>query len=374
MISKLERYKTIETIPTNRGRSVIVVESPAGERFVIKSAHNKRQAEEIDAQVRQFATISRLMKDDTVYPNVIAASPGTLVLPFYEHGTIYDVVKRSDTTLSSALIHTAMVQLLRIGQIPPPVASPSPEVARRFLPSEGVARLVRLSKALASPVGRQWAGHELLGQCQVIDVLKKNVAWLQDKSVFAGLERIGPPQLTLAAHGDFTAKNLLLTAADDPKSKLIFIDVRGFWHNGYPWWDPILDLASIGFSIAVQETFSAISDGFSEKTDSCVDSLTKTTEQVLKIALACPEFVRWTEQDWWWRIRFEVAIAIRLLGGVSVQLMTAPHDAKRRASALLNMYVYQMSRISEIIEQLSIKPIPDPRLSSSLRIRLGGTP
>ncbi len=48
------------------------------------------------------------------------------------------------------------------------------------------------------------------------------------------ITQISPSRLPLAGHGDFALGNMLLAGPPGPAARLVFIDVHGLWHQGYP--------------------------------------------------------------------------------------------------------------------------------------------
>jgi hypothetical protein len=358
MTQRHRQYRTLAQIPTNAGRTVCIAETAHGERVVIKQAQTAEWATDVAGQAQHFRVMSALLGPGSPYPPVLEAAPGRLVLPFYEHGSLDDVATHASPAVARMLISDALSLLFRIGETgsighqPPP-----PRSARTFLADSARARLARLDAALATPGGQRWGGHRLpRSGIPRGAVLEEHTAWLRDPAVLDGINRISPSRLALAAHGDFGLNNVLLADPPQPGARLVFIDVRGLWHQGYPWWDPVMDLAILtAFSCRIRPALARAGE---LPPEAATAPGRPEPEQIADLAQASPDFAAWVCDDPHWRQRLEVAVAIRLLGNISVQLATAPRNPARRAAVVFGLYITQVKRISGVIRQLRSADIP----------------
>lgn len=352
MIRRHPQYSTVAQITTNVGRTVCITQTASGERVVVKRAQTAEWAADLARQARHFRAVSALLGAGNPYPPVLEAAPGRLVLPYYEHGSLDDMTVHSSQETTRALISDALSLLLRIGEVcPAGHQPPPPQMARMFLVQAARVRLARLDAALATSDGRRWAQHRV--PCSGMPrgaVLEKHTAWLRDSAVAEGIIRISPDRLALAAHGDFGLNNVLLASPPRPGARLVFIDVRGLWHQGYPWWDPVMDLAILtAFSCQIRPALARAGELPPEVATA---PGRPEPDQIAGIAQASPDFAAWAHDDPYWRQRLDIAVAIRLLGNISVQLTTAPRHPGLRAAVVLGLYVGQMQRISGLIRSL----------------------
>jgi hypothetical protein len=350
MAERQPRYRTVAQIPTNAGRTVRIAQTASGERVVVKRAQTAEWAADLAGQARHFRVMSALLGPDSPYPPVLETAPGRLVLPFYEHGSLDDVTVYASREATRVLISDALSLLLRIGEIRPVGhRPPPPRAARMFLARSAQARLARLDAALATPDGRRWGQHSISPSGTPRGaVLEQHTAWLRDPAVTEAITRICPGRLALAAHGDFGLNNVLLASSFRPGVRTVFIDVRGLWHQGYPWWDPMMDLAILSaFSCQIRPALARAGE---------LPAVTAPGRpepgQVADLAQASPDFAAWAGDDPYWRQRLDIAVAIRLLGNISVQLATAPRNPGLRAAVVLGLYIDQVRRIGGLIGSL----------------------
>jgi hypothetical protein len=345
------QYRLISQIPTNAGRTVHLAESAAGQRVLVKQAESAEWAADLARQARHFQVMAGLLGPDSPYPPVLDVAPGRLVLPFYEHGSLDDLTSRADPAAVQALLADALSHLMKASVVRPRGASPPPpDASRAFLARAAQARLDRLDQALATPDGRRWAGRSGPGGPAFGAVIGVHTAWLRDPVVLDGITKISPARLPLAGHGDFALGNILLTGMPGPAAGLVFIDVHGQWHQGCPWWDPVADLAIlIGYSCQVRPALARAGE---LPRGVALGSARPAPADVTRLAAADPRFTAWAQYDRHWRARLEIAVAIRLLGNISVQLVTAPANPGLRAAIVLGLYASQVRRISPLISQL----------------------
>jgi hypothetical protein len=128
---------------------------------------------------------------------------------------------------------------------------------------------------------------------------------------------------------------VLLADADGAGPAFRFIDLRGVWAGGLPWWDPVLDLATL-------ITFHALIEPALQARDGIVRGpghglVTLTRDELVADAAAQPAVRRWVASDPAWHVRLQLGIVVRLLGSVSDQLLTAPGDRRARAGTVTEL-------------------------------------
>lgn len=348
---RTQRYRLVTRIPTNTGRSVHIAESSSAQRVLVKQAATAECAADLADQARHLRAMAALLGPDSVYPPVLDAAPGRLVLPFYEHGSLDDLTAHASSGTVRALLAAALSHWMRASEIRPRgVDPPPPDTCRQFLASAANARLARLDHALATPGGRRWARRADPDGTPHGAVIDRDTAWLRDPTVLDAIAALSPRRLPLAGHGDFALGNLLLAGPPGPSAGLVFIDVHGLWHQGHPWWDPVADLAiMIAYSCQIRPALARAGE---LPAGAALASARLAPGDVISLAATDPGFTRWAQDDPYWRARLEIAIAIRLLGNISVQLATAPANPGLRAAVVLGLYADQVRRIGPLISQL----------------------
>jgi hypothetical protein len=345
-------YRLVSRIPTNAGRSVHVAETASGQRVLVKQAATAEWAADLASQARHFQVMGALLGLGSPYPPVLDAAPGRLVLPFYSRGSLDDLTATASPGEIRALLASAMSQWMKVSQTRPHGARPPPPAAcRTFLASAAQARLTRLDQALATPEGRLWAGQAASGGTPRSALIGQHTAWLRDPTVLDAITALSPAVLMLAGHGDFALGNLLLAGPPGPAVGLVFIDVHGLWHQGYPWWDPVADLAIlIAYTCQVRPALARAGE---LPAGAALAPARPAPADVVGLAAADPGFAAWAQDDPHWRARLEIAVAIRLLGNISVQLATAPANPGLRAAVVLSLYSSQVRRIRPLISGLT---------------------
>jgi hypothetical protein len=344
-------YRLLTRIPTNAGRTVHIAETASGQRVLVKQAATAEWAADLAGQARHFQVMAALLGPGSPYPPVLDAAPGRLVLPFYEHGSLDDLTAQASSATVRALLARALSHWMKASGIRPHgVNPPPPDDCRSFLASAAQARLARLDQALATPEGRLWAGQAVPGGSPRGALIEQDTAWLCDPAVLDAITKVSPRRLPLAGHGDFALGNLLLAGQPGPAAGLVFIDVHGLWHQGYPWWDPVADLAILAaYSCQVRPALARAGE---LPAGSALAPGRPAPEDVAGLAAADRGFAAWAQDDPHWQARLEIGVAIRLLGNISVQLATAPANPGLRAAVVLGLYASQVRRISPLITQL----------------------
>lgn len=357
-------YLLVTQIPTNAGRSVHIAETTSGQRVVVKQAATAEHAADLADQARHFQVMGALLGPASPYPPVLDAAPGRLVLPFYSRGSLDDLTATASPGEIRALLASAMSQWMRVSQARPRGASPPPPaVCRTFLANAAQARLTRLDQALATPQGRRWAGQAASGRTPRSALIGRHTAWLRDPAVLDAITALSPARLPLAGHGDFALGNLLLAGPPGPAATPVFIDVHGLWDQGYPWWDPVADLAIlIAYSCQVRPALARAGE---LPAGAALAQARPASGDIASLAAADPGFAAWAHDDPHWRARLEIAVAIRLLGNISVQLATAPANPGLRAAVVLGLYARQVRRISPLISRLSSGMKGHPRWATA---------
>lgn len=337
------RYRLLRQIPTNRGRSVYLAETPSGDRVLVKRAHTEAWAADLRDQARHFMVMGELLGERSIYPAVLEHSDDSLVLPFYEHGSLDELSRGPSRCIVRVLTRDALSHVFMIAGFRPPADSPLPQVARDYLAHAARARLGRLDRAVSGPEGCDWSRTSAAGQPPRIHEIEESVAWIRDEAFLARSCELGPTRLVPAAHGDFGLNNVMLAEKPAAGARLVFIDTRGIWCDGYPWWDPIMDLATvIAFHCRIEPALARAG----ELPGDMADAAARLREaDILRLITGDAAFVAWAGSDEHWRKRLEVEIAIRLLGNIGVQLTTAPRNPGLRAAVVLGLYVRQARRV-----------------------------
>jgi len=144
--------------------------------------------------------------------------------------------------------------------------------------------------------------------------------WADDRQDAALTATVTRP-LALAAHGDLAMANIVL---DGPH--LRFIDLRGVWANGLPWWDPVLDAASmIAFDCLIKP---ALGIGHTDP---------PTPDHITNLFADRAPTGWWETHDPRWRDRLATGLLIRQVGSIGTQLTTAPRDRETRADTVLDL-------------------------------------
>jgi hypothetical protein len=349
---ELSGYRLIEQFPTDQGRSVYVAETADGERVLIKRAYDKTWAQDLADQTHHFLALSRVLGQHGPYPKVIKHGAGLLVMSFYPHGSLDDLSLGNDKPLVASLTAAAIGKLFEIAALrPAEVTAASQELASAaddFLTAQASKRMARLHRALASPAGLAWAAQRYDNHRTNAEALTQMSAWITGGALAARATKLGPSRLGLAAHGDFGLNNIMLAGPPAPEAGLIFIDTRGLWLGGLPWWDPVMDLATLlAFHCRIEPAFAAAGGRTPPEVLTAAARLSES--EIMDIAERSEAVAAWVRQDPAYRDRLEVEIAIRLLGSVSVQILTAPSHGEARATAVLRLYADQAARVTSIL-------------------------
>ncbi|HET7013251.1 MAG TPA: phosphotransferase [Streptosporangiaceae bacterium] len=348
---ELSGYRLIEQFPTDQGRSVHVAETADGERVLIKRAYDKTWVQDLTDQTQHFLALHRVLGQHGPYPKVIKHGAGLLVMSFYPYGSLDDLSLGDDKPLVASLTAAAIGKLFEIAALRPAEATASQELASAaddFLTAQASKRMARLHRALATPAGLAWAAQRYDDRLTNAEALTQMSAWITGGALAASATKLGPPRLGLAAHGDFGLNNIMLAGPPTPEAGLIFIDTRGLWLGGLPWWDPVMDLATLlAFHCRIEPAFAAVGGRTAPEVLTAAARLNES--EILDIAERSEAVAAWVGQDPAYRDRLEVEIAIRLLGSVSVQILTAPSHGAARATAVLRLYADQAVKVTSIL-------------------------
>lgn len=330
------RYRILRQIPTDRGRTVHVAETD-DRLVVVKTATNRDQAAELRAQGQHLRVMRGLLDDDALYPPVLWQDTHRLVLPYIPGGALTDAATPG---VAGWAARDAVHHLFRIACLTPTLPDATQQhraaAAGEFLAGQAETRATRLAAALATPVGARWAADNLGGQTRG-DALLDSLWWAHDAGWLA---RAAPGRLALSAHGDLTPGNILPAGGPDTAG-VVFIDTRGVWIGGLPWWDPVMDLASlVTFGCRVAPAMAAA--GLDEHAAPLCES------EILAGVATDPACRRWLDSDPCWPVRLHVATAIRLLGNIANQLLTAPRNGGRRAAVVADLYLHHVARLAEL--------------------------
>jgi len=147
-----------------------------------------------------------------------------------------------------------------------------------------------------------------------------------------------PAPMRYAVHGDFGLNNVVTFSPDHSSGsdQLRFIDTRADWAQSdgasVPIWDLAMDLASLYvFAVLVHPLlFDRFNFGFKSPLSTDPGEIPRMIESVV-IDLGYPA------QDPSWRSRVEACCAIRILGSIGVQLVSAQFDGVERARAVAGL-------------------------------------
>jgi hypothetical protein len=347
----LAPYTLVEELPTDQGRSVHVARTGDGERVLIKQAYDEVWAADLQDQVRHVSAMHELLGEGAPYPKIIRSGDRLLVLPFYPYGSLDDLSLTDDKALVAQLTRASIGELFRVSMVAPAGFEPQAawaDGAASYLVTHADRRVARLRRALAGADGRSWAAHPHAEGRTRGEALAGALDWITDGRLAAHAPRLGPPRLALAAHGDFGLNNIMLMDPPGPAARPVFIDTRCQWIGGLPWWDPIMDLATlITFHCRIEPAFAAVGGRTSPRV---LQARARLTEAEIRDLADQEDAVRsWIAADPGYRDRLEVEIAIRLLGSVSVQLLTARSHGADRATAVLELYLDQARRVGQLL-------------------------
>jgi hypothetical protein len=349
-MSTFPRYTVEQTIPTNQGRSVHVAVLEDGRRVFVKRAHTPEWADDLQRQARHYLVMAEVLGPRSMYPEVLGLTGTELVIPLYEHGTVEELALGPDVGLMLPLTRRALRAVFDLAAAARPGWGPDERrtAARSFLLAEARRRLERLRRAVATTGGTRWLAGRMPGRPDTVAaVLDANTSWITDERLVGQSAALAPAELGLASHGDFGLNNVMLAEPAAPAAALVFIDTRGHWSGGYPWWDPVMDLATlIAFHCRIEPAIGRVA-GLAAGGPDLPGRLGEA--QVRFMASSDPAVAAWSERDPRWEARLEALIAVRLLGNVSVQLTSAPVDAERRAARVLALFEDQSERVREAL-------------------------
>jgi hypothetical protein len=345
------RYEFLEELPTDQGRSVHIARTDDGERVLIKQAYDDAWAADLREQARHFQVMRGLLGAGAPYPEVLRHGERLLVLPYYPYGSLDDLSLGDDKALVTELTGSAIGELFRICLVEPEgfqLSEKRVDAARSYLTSHVDKRLARLHRALSSASGAAWAAQPHAPGRTRGEALSLGLTWITDGRLAAHAGRLGPPRLALAAHGDFGLNNVMLMDPPAPGARPVFIDTRCQWIGGLPWWDPIMDLATLmAFHCRIEPAFARAGGRTSPRVLHAQGRLTEA--EIRDLADGHAAVRAWSASDPGYRDRLEVEIAIRLLGSIGVQLLTAHSHGAERASAVLDLYLDQAAQVGRLL-------------------------
>src|SRR6185437_14638303 len=214
--------------------------------------------------------------------------------------------------LVASLTATAVSDLFEIANQWPPEATASEEVksaAADFLTAQAGKRMARLHRALATSAGLAWAAERYDNHRTNAEALTQMSAWITGGALAACAPKLGPSRLDLAAHGDFGLNNIMLAGPPAPGAGLVFIDTRGLWLGGLPWWDPVMDLATLlAFHCRIEPAFAAAGGRTAPEVLTAAARLSEA--EIMDMAERSEAVAAWVKQDPAYRDRLEVEIAI----------------------------------------------------------------
>jgi aminoglycoside phosphotransferase (APT) family kinase protein len=307
-VNGLDPVRVLRVFPTTSGLRVELA-AAADERLVIvKSADDPACCELLVSQARQMDALTRIL-GRPVFPPVLAVAPGRMVIE-YAPG---EALREAAADLGQDEITDVQVTAVRT-VFGLSAAGPRGPSGRGFLAAELRRRTARVGTAL----GRSGPGLELPGPVAKVGTV-----------IDRWDEELAPARLGLGVHGDLTPQNVVYGG---PAGRTTLIDPRGQvrWESGRPWWDPAFDLAAMVAFHAVVDRLPGIgAQAAAARADALYADLVARCS-------AAPGVAAWSRLDPAWPRRGRVAVLIRLLGNVSVQLRHFPADGQRRARTLLD--------------------------------------
>jgi len=366
-------YRLIRRFPTMAGRCVHLAVAPDGREVVVKRALDPAAAASLAGSVRQLRRLREMPEIAGYYPPVLDYTGDTVVLPYYRRGTLdgaaagpRETFRRLVAEAVGCLFAVSAQRTFPAGSAGSAGSVGSAELsgpvlaARAFWRGQLTRRLDRLARAGAD----RWA-----------EPFSSIAAALDDGLLDRLLAQAVRRPLGLAAHGDFGLHNVLLAGPDDAASDgadsntadptnaaptnaaptnadptnaapdtagpaFRFIDLRGQtrWAGSLPWWDPVLDLATLITFHTLIEPALGVRDGIDRRPDPGSAALaTLTRDELVAAAAAQPAVRSWVATDPTWQLRTQLGVVTRLLGSVSDQLLTAPGDRRARAGVLTDL-------------------------------------
>jgi aminoglycoside phosphotransferase (APT) family kinase protein len=328
---------TEQVLPTNLGRTVSVVRTPSGKRYLLKAAATPHWRAELLQQSTHFDVLRDYFGATAPYPRVIELGPAHMVMEFYDGGSLDDLAFSGDRTDVEHLVEELLELYLHLSfdsqsPIDAEAGSELARLATSFTGTQVRSRISRLEEAvLRFPA---FVSHRPpWSESTRGDVIAGAASRIESWSTSAGIHQVAP--LRLSVHGDLGLNNVLLRSTRD--RSLVLIDTRGIWIDGRPWWDPLLDLATLlVFHCRVDPTLAAcdpgrrpIHHGSGRISEDRLRSIVEAACERHDVNASVPD----------WRERLELYIAVRLLGAVSVQVLSAPREPELLADAMLRLLV-----------------------------------
>jgi hypothetical protein len=322
------------TFPTDSGRCVHLVSSPNTDDAVAKIATTQENIVALRGQARQQVIMSYIY-GTKLYPPVLAASRNYLVTPYYRTGSIAEIAQADQESKVLGHVLQSLCHLFSCAALETSskISSSQEEMTKSFMAIEARTRLFRLRHTIEHyDLAARWATAAMPQRsASHLEVITRSIDWIVSGRINRLSRELMPRRLALSAHGDLTLNNILI---EDKSltSNVIFIDTRGRWHAGLPWWDPMMDLATlIAFDCRPRRCWS----GFENHAGDAWNEASLTEESLLSLCHDEPHFLDWIAYDSAWRQRIELYIAIRLLGNISSELKSARPGQERRATAAL---------------------------------------
>ncbi|GAB3951300.1 hypothetical protein GCM10029976_087480 [Kribbella albertanoniae] len=315
-------YTVDRLIPTMAGSTVHLAHDSNGSAVILKRAQTPAAAADLAGYARQLQRLGEIPSAAPFYPPVLRLEDDLLVLPYYSHGSL-DAQGAGDRAAFVRLVGQAVDAVFTISALHSMPAGV--DAARAFWRSQLVSRFDRLKATGASVAEPPFSTIS---------------GWLASGYFDQLLDAAVTRPLGLAAHGDFGLNNVMLAA---PGSELRFIDLRGAtpWADDLPWWDPILDLATlITFHCRIEPALG-VRDGIAVSGPH--NRATLTPDEIVAL---CPP--SWTDGDPGWRLRLQLGIVIRILGSVSVQLTSAPIDREARSGRVTHLLTQAIDELSRL--------------------------
>jgi hypothetical protein len=309
------RYQVVSRLDTESNSTAYVCRDEHGALVVVKRAPAApdalgSSADELAAQARQVEAV-RPFAPAGLYPPILARDRRTLVIPFYPDGSA-GALARSDPARAVDVLGAALDALFAVAG----AADSRPAGASESMAAELSSRARRLLGRLEAEPG-----------LTLLDAASGRPVSSLVPALVRGRREPLPGRMALAAHGDLVPTNVVVAPAG-AEPAVRFIDVRGRvpWRGGLPWWDPVLDIAAV---VAWLRGARALGEPVPAATIEAA---------LLERLPASAAFERWASLDRAWRSRLDLAVAAKLLGKVSIELVYGGRERTARAQLMWELF------------------------------------
>jgi hypothetical protein len=326
--------RVLGTFPTDGGRCVHLVSSERTGNVVVKVATTDENVAALRGQVRHQTVMSSLYSTK-LYPPVLAASRDFLVTPYYRSGSVAEIAQSGQGSVVLRHVSQSLRHLFSCASLEATstLSFRQEEMAKDFMITEARTRLARLRQTIENHhLAARWADAAMpRRRGSHLEEITRSVDWIVSGKINRLSRELAPRRLALSAHGDLTLNNILVEEKA-PTSSVIFIDTRGRWHAGLPWWDPMMDLATL-ITFDCRPLHSA--SGYAKYAEDARYEAPLVEGSLLSLCYDEPHFLSWIARDDAWKKRVELYVAVRLLGNIGSELKSARPGQESRATTAL---------------------------------------